>query len=366
MQTRLSRACAGYVSNQIKNYRRCWEQIAHGNLYMLQISSVIAVVFLICLLAYAKVGERSLLQVQLYAIGLICHLIYAILIRHYADRLRWRTRVLRYVCILFTLSLMLLVVFSTSIACRREPGMLLAPSLVVLSMLFVLPLWQTFSMVTAMTLLFMGLCLMFKQPAEARLDLTMGAITWAICLVADAIVLDMRIREYSLRYELLRLSSVDSLTGLMNKTATENAARVYLEGSANTQPSALFVIDMDQFKEINDQMGHQAGDEALEQFGNLLLHQFRAGDIVGRVGGDEFVALMKNTGDRKLIRRRAALVCEMVREHLFKHTGLSLTCSIGIAICPCHGVGYDELFAKADQQLYQIKRDGKNGYRIAP
>ena len=366
MQTRLFRACAGYISNQVKNYRKCWEQIASGNLHMLRVTSIIAVVLLFGLLIYSRLSNQPMIQARVYAVGLLFHGTYAILIYRGSDQLRWRTRVLRYVCILFSLSLMVMVVFSASVASKCEPGILFAPSMVVLSMLFILPFWQTFSLVTVMTGLFIGMSLLLKQPENARLDMVMGTLTWVICLATDLLVLDLRLREYCLRHDLLRLSCTDSLTGLMNKTATENAARDYLESTAKGQPSALFVIDMDQFKEINDRMGHQAGDEALEQFGELLLKQFRACDIVGRVGGDEFVALMKNADDRKLIRRRAALICEMVREHLFERTGLSLTCSIGIALYPNHGTRYDDLFAKADCQLYHIKREGKNGFRIAP
>ena len=125
------------------------------------------------------------------------------------------------------------------------------------------------------------------------------------------------------------------------------------------------MIDLDQFKQINDQLGHQAGDAALEIFGESLMKLFRANDIVGRVGGDEFVALMKNTGDRKLIARRAALICETVRRTRFRDTGITLTCSVGVAVCTEGNCTYDVLFSRADEQLYNVKRSGKDGYRIA-
>ena len=92
---------------------------------------------------------------------------------------------------------------------------------------------------------------------------------------------------------------------------------------------------------------------------------FRSQDIVGRVGGDEFVALMKNTCDRKLIARRAAVICTTVRHTRLEKYTLSLTCSIGVAVCPTHGMAYDALFKKADEQLYRVKRGGKNGYLLA-
>ena len=125
------------------------------------------------------------------------------------------------------------------------------------------------------------------------------------------------------------------------------------------------VIDIDQFKLINDLMGHQAGDEALEVFGETLLRLFRTQDIVGRIGGDEFLIVMKNVEDMEMIVRRADAVCAAVRDTRLKHFDHALTCSIGIALCPKHGVTYHALFSQADKQLYQLKRDGKNGFSIA-
>ena len=161
------------------------------------------------------------------------------------------------------------------------------------------------------------------------------------------------------------MSSTDSLTGLMNKYATETSARHYLEQASTLRDSALFVIDLDQFKLINDQLGHQVGDEALELVGNTLLRLFRAQDIVGRVGGDEFVALMKNATDPNMVKSRAAIICRAMRHTKLKELPISLTCSIGVAMCPINGRTYDELFTCADEQLYQVKRRGKDGYSLA-
>ncbi|NLI22051.1 MAG: GGDEF domain-containing protein [Clostridiales bacterium] len=341
-----------------------WEYIATSNLHMLLRCSCIVVGVLAVYVTVSFLAGYNTLTKVAYCAGLAAHGAFCVYLHRQASRLTWRTRLIQALCQLFLLSLLGLVAFVAAVGMRHEPGLFFAPFTLVLSMIFILPPRRIIVMVTVMTAAFLLASLRLKRYDVFRLDLAMGLVCWTLCVIVDMEILHMRLRDYRLRTELTRLSSTDGLTGLMNKSTAEAKARAYLSCYGQCECSALFVIDLDQFKQINDQLGHQAGDKALEVVGETLMKLFRAQDIVGRVGGDEFVALMKNICDRRMVARRAAVICNAVRRTKLADQALFLTCSVGVALCPQNGTGYDCLFQEADRQLYQVKRSGKNGYRL--
>lgn len=155
----------------------------------------------------------------------------------------------------------------------------------------------------------------------------------------------------------------DSLTGLLNAGTTRRLGEEYLaEGEKNC---ALIIIDVDDFKQINDRFGHMVGDRVMCCAAYTIKKLFRAGDIVGRVGGDEFLVLMKDVPDRAIAELRCSqivkafseIVCEQIEGH-------SLSCSVGASLAPYHGNGYDTLFCRADSAMYRAKRSGGNKYII--
>ncbi len=361
----LIKTCRGYISGLVAAYRACWEQIAVSNLQMLQRVTVISATVFFLFMVYTVIDYRAADMVVAYSLGFTSQAVLAVFVHRHGAQLRRRTRLIRWLCVLCLLLLLSLAVYVGAIGMRNKPGIYFSPITIIVSMLFTLPFWYHLTFISMATVAFVVLSHIYKPVDIHMLDVSMAGLTWALSLVADFVALDLHVRDMNQRRELTRLSSTDSLTGLMNKNKAESAAREYLLGAGKECRSALFVIDLDQFKQINDQMGHQSGDAALEVFGDALLKLFRAGDIVGRVGGDEFVALMKNTSDRRLVARRAALICETVHHTHFRDTGVVLTCSVGVAICTDGSCTYDQLFRVADEQLYQVKRSGKNGYRIA-
>ena len=365
MLSHLKRARSGLVINIDNSIRDCWELISINNLQMLGRASVIVVCILGCYAGFSWVVGSPPATKLAYAANLAMHGAFCIYIHRHAQRLRWRTRIIQVLCVLFMMSLMVLEVFMATYGRPEDPAIFFAPMTIVISVIFILPFRLTVTILTVASGLFVVLSSQLKTYHYFMLDTAMAVVALALSLILDYEMLDLRLRDFRLQDELMRLSCTDSLTGLMNKTTVETAAREYFARYGATEASALFVIDLDQFKQINDDRGHLAGDEALEVVGESLMKLFRAQDIVGRVGGDEFVALMKNTRDRSLVARRAALICETVQLTRLQDTPLVLTCSIGVAMCPLHGNTYDTLFAKADEQLYQIKRNGKNGYMLA-
>ena len=162
------------------------------------------------------------------------------------------------------------------------------------------------------------------------------------------------------------LAETDALTGLLNKAAIERAANeILLTPAAPDRCHALFIIDLDHFKEANDTLGHQRGDDILRRFAVGLSHIVRADDAVGRFGGDEFILMLTS-----LPRHNIECIANRIREaaHNLEPAGNQhprLSASIGIALYPAHGQDYQELLHNADQALYHVKENGRDGWALA-
>lgn len=160
--------------------------------------------------------------------------------------------------------------------------------------------------------------------------------------------------------QLKEKADTDQLTGLGNKLSTENRIKEYMADSPDSL-AVMFVLDIDNFKKINDTMGHAFGDEVLRELGRHIGVNFRVTDIIGRTGGDEFTIFLKNLKDVSNAEKEAQKL-----EYFFQHFQVgdyvkySATASIGAAIFPTDGEDFETLYKAADAALYKAKRRGKN------
>lgn len=161
---------------------------------------------------------------------------------------------------------------------------------------------------------------------------------------------------------LLEYASIDALTEIKNKETLKREITDYLAKDKSQHPGALFMIDVDNFKMVNDLNGHVIGDEVLKAFGSILNESFTAGDIVGRAGGDEFIVFVKEIEDKVQAQQKAEEICQKIREIYIEDFKGSISCSIGIAFYPEHGTTFKGLYNLADQALCQTKDRGRNGY----
>lgn len=160
--------------------------------------------------------------------------------------------------------------------------------------------------------------------------------------------------------ELQQKADTDLLTGLTNKAATIRLIKEYMAQNPNGT-GVLFVIDIDNFKKINDTMGHAFGDEVLKELGHQLRSMFRAMDVVGRFGGDEFMVFMSDVKDPAAIKRNGDRLRDFFRS--FKageYVKYSVTASIGAAVFSENGKDFESLFKTADKAVYVVKKRGKN------
>ena len=171
-------------------------------------------------------------------------------------------------------------------------------------------------------------------------------------------------RQKREQLRLLDKSRSDAMTGLFNKVTTEEEIRVALRDARPDALGVLFMIDIDNFKNVNDNMGHLAGDSILVEIARQLGRTFRQGDVIGRVGGDEFHVYMRDVREPASIRERAQELCSAIRR-LFVDSRLdnSISISVGIAVTD-RPIPYDDLFRQADVALYRAKGNGKNRYEF--
>lgn len=157
----------------------------------------------------------------------------------------------------------------------------------------------------------------------------------------------------------------DGLTGLYNAMTARNKIDEVLCAPQSMEESHIFILfDLDDFKLINDTFGHVYGDKVLKDTAAELKERFRSSDIIGRIGGDEFAIMVCNVRSDKYAESFArTAIHALTRTYTKDGVSITVSVSIGVAVAPTDGTTFDELYQKADQALYEVKREGKNGYR---
>jgi diguanylate cyclase (GGDEF)-like protein len=216
----------------------------------------------------------------------------------------------------------------------------------------------------------------FSLDQSAAAALTNVALTAATLMASLFIVLGFsvpaaiasrRIRERWLAEDQIRhLALHDSLTGLPNRLQFhQHLDRAVARAKRHGQLMAVFGLDLDRFKDVNDTMGHATGDALLEEVSARLKESVRESDLVGRLGGDEFAIVAEDINAPEDAMRLARRVCTALGEayHVNGHE-LTTSASIGIALGPVDGEPSDALLKNADLALYRAKEDGRNTFRF--
>ena len=160
------------------------------------------------------------------------------------------------------------------------------------------------------------------------------------------------------------VAETDPMTGLLNKafatkTLTELCPR---------ENGILMMVDLDSFKPVNDLYGHDMGDKVLIRFAEILRSVTRSSDIVGRMGGDEFIIFCRDIRDEALIAEKSRVINESVltaaRELMGDDMNIPIGASIGAVPVPDEGIEFNTLYKKADKALYSVKQNGKHGYAM--
>ncbi len=213
------------------------------------------------------------------------------------------------------------------------------------------------------------------QAQDFSLQQNNGATIWVHCLVSkvidatgetriEGVVFDVTQRvlhEHAIRHK----ADHDALTGLLLRQAIREQFDQYsLEN--NPAKISVFLLDLDGFKQANDTYGHDVGDVVLQRTAERLSACVRTGDLVCRLGGDEFLIIVLNNNSYDSALDIAEKMVHSIQHPISidKNLSVQVGVSIGIAITPQHGQTFDDLVKSADESMYEVKRQGKNGLGI--
>ncbi|MCP5271664.1 MAG: EAL domain-containing protein [Burkholderiaceae bacterium] len=161
------------------------------------------------------------------------------------------------------------------------------------------------------------------------------------------------------------LARTDALTGLANRRQlAEQVAATALAMRHDGDAFALLVFDLDRFRHVNDSLGHEIGDRALREVAVRLQRVMRAGDVVARIGGDQFATLLRHADAPAAEAAAHRVLAAMAEPWQFDGMAFTLTCSVGIALAPGHGRNADELLRHAESAMRGAKSSGSNGLRF--
>lgn len=200
-----------------------------------------------------------------------------------------------------------------------------------------------------------------KEPPIAAMDTVNAVCFFMLGSVTAVYLLNTKIKGLLYNRNTQRELDTDGLTKLMIKKAVERDIRRYI--TSTREPGALIMIDLDNFKQVNDTKGHAYGDVVLKITGDCINSTFRASDIKGRFGGDEFIVFLPGMKSRKIITERLDHFKGLMEQGIAgEENRRGINQSIGIAMYPEDAEEYEKLFEKADKALYAAKKRGKNQY----
>ncbi len=198
-----------------------------------------------------------------------------------------------------------------------------------------------------------------RSTTTSALDPTTGDIMAVVTVTDD--IHEAKVKEEELKI----LAERDPLTGLLNKKAIELHIQRHLDAE---NPGALFMIDLDNFKAINDNFGHAYGDDVLREVSEKIITTFRSDDLIGRIGGDEFMVLFRSDPDTTKLAKKANTLCESIRK-VYSHDGhegtsIEVSASVGITVITDEHQTFQTLYHQADLAMYACKKETKNGFNF--
>lgn len=213
--------------------------------------------------------------------------------------------------------------------------------------------------------------IILNEKNEMRLYIFLAAIAAALLAILMGTILSVKVTApvKTIVSNLDTKAHIDQLTGILNKHSFEENTESILHQSLPLENHALILLDVDNFKGVNDTLGHAYGDQVLAEIGNILRTVFQPEDYLGRIGGDEFCVLLNTERQEQdylqLVCSKCEKLCEAFHNNYTGDDGdYKISASIGVALFPVHGDSFAKLYKRADRALYVSKKKGKDTYTI--
>lgn len=343
-------------------FQKASQEIAEKNLHLLKSISLVTFLLLTGFLLGTPLILPGWMPTPQHLLFWPSALLAILVISRYQKRGQYNSKEITMLCYLFEAMLFFFIILIDVLQAPDTPASFMPMLCVSMPTLLILPFLRHYAVILCFEAVYIIATLTFKLPQIAQYDIFNSIVGIAFSFSLAQIMMRLRIQDHETRTRYQHLSQQDSLSGLLNKTACQEAAEQYLAASAPDITCTMLVLDLDDFKQINDELGHYSGDAILQAIGITLISTFRASDIVGRFGGDEFLILIKDTADIETITQKCCTIQQKLQNAAQSVNSIKATCSIGGVLVTAQNANFDHLFQQADQALYQAKASGKNTY----
>lgn len=347
-----------YSNFFVENYHTYYEDVADRNLKALRLISSLGIIACIPLIMISILLEHFLTATGAYIIIFFAALTLNALTKSFLKKHKHLIPVAFY--IIYTVIMAAAIYLGT--AAQTDVNAVTFIVFLVVLPLFMIDIPSRMCVFMGMfSLIFCILTRHYKEPYLASYDIINTVIFFLLSIVTSHQSNYLNIRQIMSNNILELQRDTDKMTGLWNRGFCERKITSLLSLPDST--GALLVIDIDNFKNVNDSKGHDCGDRVLKEVGAALKHSFRSTDIIGRIGGDEFMIFLPGCTDSDIIRQRVTGFLEEISnindsEEDIPHIGAS----IGVSFFPEDGSNFRDLFKHADEALYLSKENGKNQY----
>ena len=344
---------AGYSHAEFRKYR---EQIAEGNRSVLHSFCLVGLSVSLGLLIISAIPSSVLSQsTGFFALSVLFGTV-SIVTNSSDDS---SSAVIHGVIHAFTLSLYAILILIDTYELPHTNAVSFIVMIALLPQLFVEIPYRTGLRTGIMSLLFVYCTWQFKETDLAINDTINTLVFYSLGLLMSHRIVNYRLSDLIARQELFLQKSTDGLTRLNNRIYCENAIDAYIR--MTKRPGIFMILDLDDFKYINDHCGHDSGDVVLIEVSKAIRNHLRFNDIIGRLGGDEFIAFLPACRDTDVLKMKLDAINAEIRNISIddpEYKGTSS--SIGYCSYPKDGNTFLELYHKADDALYKAKQDGKN------
>lgn len=288
--------------------------------------------------------------------------IYSVL---YAKRPEINPNVANASCVVFIIVIELLVVLIDVFLGSRSQASFMPMIFIMVPGVFIFPFRVLVPLLAGSEMVYVFALLKYKTIELAEVDIFTSLVGLMFGYLMAFTIVQLRIKDNNAKREYQRRSMVDPVTGILNKFSFENSVREALKAREINTLSALVVLDIDNLKRMNDELGTMVGDMFLEDVAEYLTHIFRGSDIIGRVGGDEFMVYIRSMNNEEWLSQKCFRLQQEVKALSNEHGNINMTISIGTAIVKEQKVSFDQMYGVADNSLYKAKTRGRGKFAVS-
>lgn len=347
-------------NEDIRDYfRLCIKNIDRDNLYMLRkVCMYISMVYLLMyVLAVIVLPNFEMTWIYYLVLPLICVYFFINLYTRKKTTVL-STNTVGNLCGVFYFLMCLIFILMDVFGTSGSMALWTPISMIVFPMVYIDRMFKYGIELLVIICIYTPLAYFNKDIVAFKYDMHIVLAAYIISMICAHIILVMRSKAGLAMIELQQMSSIDKLTHVLNKGALLQKIENFYEKKDPDAACAMIIVDVDDFKQVNDNLGHDTGDMLLEKVGNLLINSFRAYDIIGRYGGDEFVVMLPTMSDAVILEKRCRNMQEFLSDVRLGN-GQPFSVSIG-AVIDQGGHTSADMFRMADDALYKSKMSGKN------